>query len=266
MAFGHFGSCPTTRPAERVQQVQSGWRAVLGAWAVGWALRMAPATGPAPGAGTWMAAATDFATTRAPAGPGERRGDHEEVADDVVANVEAAKNGSAFAFALLYDAYVDQVYAYIHRRVGHTQTAEDLTSDVFMRALKRIDSFTWQGKDFGAWLITIARNRTHDHFKSARTRLESTVEEVRDDRHAPPAADAPERQAELGAVREALADGLDQLKAEQAEVLRLRFLDGYDVAETARIMGKNDQSIRALQYRALKALAKHVDAEELVRS
>lgn len=233
--------------------MQSGWRAVLGAWAVGWALRMAPATGPAPGAGTWMAAATDFATTRAPVGPGERRGDHEEVADDVVANVEAAKNGSAFAFALLYDAYVDQVYAYIHRRVGHTQTAEDLTSDVFMRALKRIDSFTWQGKDFGAWLVTIARNLVADHFKSGRYRLEvCTAELIEPDRH----EEGPERTVLDSMTNRTLLLAVKRLGSEQQECVVLRFLHGLSVAETALVMGKKPGAIKALQYRAVRSLAR----------
>jgi RNA polymerase sigma-70 factor (ECF subfamily) len=189
----------------------------------------------------------------------------DEIDPDVIDQVRQAQEGNAHAFSLLYDRYVDKVYAYCYHRVGDAQTAEDLTADVFMRALKRIGSFRWQGKDFGAWLITIARNRCHDHFKSARFRMESAVAEVYDDPDSGPAYDArPERDLELSHLREQVHLGLSQLKSEQAEVLYHRFLQGYDVESTALIMGKKEGAIRALQYRALKALARHVDVEALL--
>lgn len=187
----------------------------------------------------------------------------EEIDPEVVEQVRAAQEGSAYAFALLYDRYVDRVYAYCYHRVGNRQIAEDLTSDVFMRALRRISSFSWQGKDFGAWLLTIARNRCHDHFKSARFRLEMAVDEVYD---APTQADgdSPEHRAVASDVAALVQEALTRLKSEHAEVLYHRFIAGLDVPETAQIMGKKEGAIRALQYRALKALAKHVDVEELV--
>jgi RNA polymerase sigma-70 factor (ECF subfamily) len=191
--------------------------------------------------------------------------DEDEIDPEIVEHVRGAQEGNAYSFSILYDRYVDKVYAYCYHRVGDRQTAEDLTADVFMRALKRIGTFTWQGKDFGAWLITIARNRCHDHFKSSRFRLESSVAEVYDSTTPPPTYDArPERGLELADLRAQVHAGLAQLKSEQAEVLYHRFLQGCDVETTARIMGKNEGAIRALQYRALKALSKHVDVEALV--
>ena len=82
---------------------------------------------------------------------------------DLVARSQA---GEPEAFGLLYDRYVDLVYRYIYYRVGSPTLAEDLVSETFLRALRRIDSFTWQGRDFAAWLVTIARNLIADHFKS----------------------------------------------------------------------------------------------------
>ena len=174
---------------------------------------------------------------------------------DVVEQVRLAQEGSAHAFALLYDRYVDQIFGYVYHRVGHRQTAEDLVGDVFLRALRRISTFKWQGVDFGAWLMTIARNRVHDHFKSARFRLEATVEEVFDT----PVQDHPDdpEQALLTAdLTSQVHDAIRQLKGEQAEVLYLRFIQHLNVAETAAVMSKTDGAIKALQYRALKSLAK----------
>jgi RNA polymerase sigma-70 factor (ECF subfamily) len=174
---------------------------------------------------------------------------------DVVEQVRLAQEGSATAFAQLYDRYVDQMYGYVYHRVGHRQTAEDLVSDVFLRALRRIGSFKWQGVDFGAWLMTIARNRVHDHFKSARFRLESTVEEVFD---TPVSGgyDDPEQALLSADLTQQVHDAIRQLKGEQAEVLYLRFIQHLNVSETAAAMGKTDGAIKALQYRALRSLAK----------
>ena len=174
---------------------------------------------------------------------------------EVVEQVRLAQEGSAHAFALLYDRYVDQIFAYVYHRVGHRQTAEDLVGDVFLRALRRISTFKWQGVDFGAWLMTIARNRVHDHFKSARFRLESSVDEVFDSpvEHG---TDNPEQALLSADLTEQVHNAIRQLKGEQAEVLYLRFIQHLNVAETASVMGKTDGAIKALQYRALKSLAK----------
>lgn len=181
---------------------------------------------------------------------------------EVVELVRLAQEGSAQAFAALYDRYIDQVFGFVYHRVGHRQTAEDLVGDVFLRALKRIGTFRWQGVDFGAWLITIARNRCHDHFKSARFRLDASVAEVFDT----PVRDTqtdPETVAETRDLITMVHGALRELKDEQAEVLYLRFISHLNVAETAAVMGKTDGAVKALQYRALKSLSKIIP-EELV--
>ncbi|MFD8421038.1 ECF subfamily RNA polymerase sigma factor, BldN family [Streptomyces sp. NPDC059466] len=167
--------------------------------------------------------------------------------------VERAQAGEADAFGRLYDQYSDTVYRYIYYRVGGKATAEDLTSETFLRALRRIGTFTWQGRDFGAWLVTIARNLVADHFKSSRFRLEVTTGEMLD-------ANEVERSPE-DSVLEPLADTLlldavRHLSAQQQECVTLRFLQGLSVAETARVMGKNEGAIKALQHRALEGLAR----------
>lgn len=240
--------------------------ALAGAFTVSMSLRVAAATSGGRGLPTHLIAASyrgseGAVTAHAPA-PEEVE---EEIDPEIVTQVRLAQDGNAHAFSVLYDRYVDRVYGYCYHRVGNRQTAEDLTADVFMRALKRIDSFTWQGKDFGAWLITIARNRCHDHFKSARFRMENPVADVFDSAEGGPAYDArPEHNLEVEDLRTQLRAGLERLKSEHAEVLFHRFLQGFDVESTAAIMGKKPGAIRALQYRALKALAKHVDLEALL--
>lgn len=180
---------------------------------------------------------------------------------DVVALVDRAREGDPDAFASLYDRYVERVYRFVLYRVhGDTALAEDLTSEVFLRALRKIKGFTWQGRDVGAWFLTIGRNLVLDHFKSGRARLEVLGVE--------PTPGANDRV--LDAEDEALArvsqqdlyQAISRLGSEQQEVIYWRFLQGYSVAETAAAMGKTDGAIKALQYRAVKALYKLVVVEE----
>jgi RNA polymerase sigma-70 factor (ECF subfamily) len=183
--------------------------------------------------------------------------------DATVAELVArAQAGEADAFGLLYDRYLELVYRYIYYRVGSVALAEDLASETFLRALRRIDSFTWQGRDFAAWLVTIARNLITDHYKSSRYRLEITTEDILD--AAPPAtADSPENQVLDALTNKTLLEAVRQLNPEQQECIVLRFLQGLSVNETALVMGKNDGAIKALQYRAVRALARLLPEEKL---
>ncbi|WP_246612718.1 ECF subfamily RNA polymerase sigma factor, BldN family [Paractinoplanes bogorensis] len=185
------------------------------------------------------------------------RPDRSDPAAEVWALVERAQAGEAEAFGLIYDRYVDTVFRFVYFRVGNRQLAEDLTSDTFLRALKRIGSFTWQGRDLGAWLVTIARNLVADHFKSGRYRLEVTTGDVLDaDREARGPEGSPEASVVDHITNVALLTAVKQLNPEQQECIVLRFLQGFSVAETAQTMGKNEGAIKALQYRAVRALAR----------
>jgi len=196
-------------------------------------------------------AATPSVPIPTPSAPSEPTG---ELAS-VMEIVKRAQDGDADAFGELYDRYVDVVYRYIYYRVSNAALAEDLTSETFLRALRRISSYTWQGRDFGAWLVTIARNLIADHFKSGRYRLEvatSDLVEAGADR----SEEGPEAEVLAGITNAALLEAVKSLGAEQQECISLRFLQGLSVAETAAIMGKNEGAIKALQYRAVKSLSR----------
>jgi RNA polymerase sigma-70 factor (ECF subfamily) len=193
--------------------------------------------------------------TAPPQPPFPVRPDPTDAAAEVWALVERAQKGESEAFGLIYDRYFDTVFRFIYFRVGNRPLAEDLTSDTFLRALKRIGSFTWQGRDLGAWLVTIARNLVADHFKSGRYRLEVTTGDVLD---ADQAERGPEGTPELAVIDHItnvdLLTAVKKLNPEQQECIVLRFLHGFSVAETAQTMGKNEGAIKALQYRAVRAL------------
>jgi RNA polymerase sigma-70 factor, ECF subfamily len=176
----------------------------------------------------------------------------------VAALVELAQGGDADAFGLLYERYVDLVYRYVYVRVGSCQVAEDLTSETFIRALRRIDSFSWQGKDIAAWFVTIARNLITDNAKSARFRLEVTTADMID---ADQRVDGPENEV-LRRLRDTrLFEAIKSLKPEQAECVLLRFMQGMTLAETALVIGKSEGAVKQLQLRAVRALHRELKGE-----
>jgi RNA polymerase sigma-70 factor (ECF subfamily) len=171
----------------------------------------------------------------------------------LIALVELARSGDSEAFGMLYDHYNASVYRFIYYRVGSVALAEDLTSETFFRALRSMSSFKWQGKDFGAWLMTIARNLTADHYKAGRTRLEFATEDM--GAH-DSATDGPENAVLASLTNEALLQALGELPTEQQECLIMRFLQGLSIAETAKVLGRSDGAVKQLQLRGVRNLAK----------
>ena len=171
----------------------------------------------------------------------------------LIALVELAREGDTEAFGLLYDHYQPSVYRFLYYRTRSQALAEDLTSETFFRALRAMAGFRWQGKDFGAWLMTIARNLATDHFKAGRTRLELTTEDMglHDD-----ATEGPEDAVLASLTSEALLRALTQLPDEQRDCLVMRFLQGMSIAETAGVLGRSDGAVKQLQLRGVRNLAK----------
>jgi RNA polymerase sigma-70 factor (ECF subfamily) len=171
----------------------------------------------------------------------------------LIALVELARKGDNEAFGQLYDHYHSSVYRFLYYRVGSVPLAEDLTAETFFRALRSMSSFRWQGKDFGAWLMTIARNLTTDHFKAGRTRLEQTTEDMTT---LDSATEGPEGAVLSLLTNEALLEALSQLPAEQRDCLVMRFLQGLSIAETAEVLGRSAGAVKQLQLRGVRNLAK----------
>jgi RNA polymerase sigma-70 factor (ECF subfamily) len=179
---------------------------------------------------------------------------------DMWSLVQAAQAGDGEAFGQLYDRYVDSVFRFIFYRVNDRALAEDFTSETFLRGLRRISTISYQGRDIGAWFMTIARNIVFDHSKSARFRLELTTAEVQDSDATEP---SPEATVLTRLTNERLLRAVNELGDEQRECIVLRFLNGLSVAETAEVMGKNDGAIKALQHRAVKRLSSLLEREML---
>ena len=183
------------------------------------------------------------------------RDDLDPEATRLRALVDLAKEGDAEAFGQLYDHYVAGVFRFVYYRVGSQQLAEDLTSETFVRGLRAIQRFTWQGKDFGAWLTTIARNLIADHYKSSRSRLEIVSETIPEGKtHAA----SPEQEVLSLISNEMLFEAVSALPPEQRDCILMRFIQGLSIAQTAAALGRSEGAVKQLQLRAVRSLAKSV--------
>ena len=172
--------------------------------------------------------------------------------------IRAAQSGDSEAFARLYDAYVDRVYRYIYFRVSDEGTAEDLTSQVFLKAWENIDRYQAGSSPYIAWLYTTARNLVIDYH---RTKKESVA--LDDAIPLASGAQTPAEETEARFELQAMRDALQFLTDDQQQVLILRFIAGLPNANIARVMNKREGAIRALQMRALQTLSKYMEEKEI---
>ena len=178
---------------------------------------------------------------------------------DETALIQRAKEGDPAAFAELYDQYQPAIYRYIFYRVDDVATAEDLTADVFVRLVERIDRFKSQGRPLLAWLYTIARNMVIDHHRRAGRSLPLSLE-------GPPVADLeavdPEETIEHRLTQRVLATAVSCLTEDQRQVVLLKFVEGLDNETVAQTMGKSVGAVKGLQHRALVALRRILEPNE----
>lgn len=176
--------------------------------------------------------------------------------EPVTATVDRARGGDREAFGVLYVRYRPQIYTYLWRRTHDRQLSEDLTSDVFVRALARIGAFTWRGSDFGAWLATIARNLLLDHYKSSRHRREVPTGDMYDRDVA--VGDIGEQVSDYLAKADVLAElrkALAGLTADQWECLWLRYWHDLSFGEIGERMDRSMHAAKMLKERALQNLS-----------
>jgi len=170
--------------------------------------------------------------------------------------VTEAQEGDTWAFGMIFDHYHEPIYRFIASRVHRPSDAEDLTQHVFVKALEALPRYQSRGIPFGGWLFRLARNAVIDHVRTRHdhAELDSIIEWTHGD--AGPDEIAVVRQ-ELDAVGAALAGLTD----EQREAIELRFFAGLSARETAEAMGKQEGTVRGLQFRAIAALRRQLGIE-----
>jgi len=171
--------------------------------------------------------------------------------------IQAAQAGDKRAFTLLYRAYVDKIYRYILYRVTTPETAEDLTSEVFLRMVEGLPTYEDRAIPLLVWLYRIAHARVVDYYRrTKRGRDDEDIDSVE-------IGTDPDLDAPLTAAYESahLQQALLTLTDGQKQVIVLRFVEGFNLENTAKIMGKTVDAVKAMQYRALQALAQALRAQ-----
>lgn len=163
--------------------------------------------------------------------------------------VREAQAGDPWAFGQLFDAYHGPIHRYVASRIRNLPDAEDLTQAIFVKALEALPRYEARGVPFGGWLFKLARNAVIDHVRVHRDQLTLEAAEDRPVDEAGPEAVAVLRD-ELDAVARALAT----LTEDQREVIELRFFAGLSAREAAYAMGRQEGTIRGLQFRAIATL------------
>jgi RNA polymerase sigma-70 factor (ECF subfamily) len=162
--------------------------------------------------------------------------------------IRSCQNGDLSEFAVLYDAYVEKIHAFIYYRTLHKETAEDLTSDVFLKAFEKIGTFSERKGSFSSWLYRIARNTVIDHYRTSKAEVD--IDGV------PGLSSRTDIERDV-AARESLAkieQYLRILKPEHREILVMRLWDGLSHAEIAEITGLSEGNCKMIFSRVIRRL------------
>ena len=161
--------------------------------------------------------------------------------------IEAAQADPA-RFVDLYERYFHRVYAYAIRRTASRAEAEDITSEVFERALVNLPRFEWRGVPLIAWLFRIAANAMADR----RQQIERNSTD--------PPPDVPDESESTTIERRAMLFQLvDRLPDLQRQVIEMRFVDGKSIREMAAALKRSEGAVKQLQLRALDNLRKSME-------
>jgi RNA polymerase sigma-70 factor, ECF subfamily len=169
-----------------------------------------------------------------------------------------AQRGEIEAFASLYNSHAGRVYGYLYKRLDQPADAEDITTDVFVRAMQALPSLELTGAPFGSWLVRIAHNLAVNHRKKQGRRQEVALL----DGYAPSAADPAELALQQIAFEQVSA-AMEQLTKLQKHVIEFRFLRQLTIAETADRMGRAEGAIKSLQHSAVRALRSRLGSLEM---
>jgi RNA polymerase sigma-70 factor (ECF subfamily) len=170
--------------------------------------------------------------------------------------VAAAQGGDPDAFGALFDRYYVPVHRFVAARVNHPSDAEDLAQLVFVKALEALPRYQARGVPFGGWLFRLAKNVVIDH---VRTRREHATLELVAEQTAEEAG--PDDLAALRQEMDRVAHAMRRLTPEQREAIELRFFAGLSAKEAAAAMGRQEGTVRGLQFRAIAALRRDLGIE-----
>jgi RNA polymerase sigma-70 factor, ECF subfamily len=167
--------------------------------------------------------------------------------------VESAQSDPA-RFADVYEKYFELVYAYVARRTRDRARAEDLTSEIFHKALANLPRFKWTGAPFAAWLLRIASNLIADRGKQEARQARTSIDESESPGISKPIKETQQADLEDSERRSRLYSLVDGLADDQRRVVRMRFAEEKSIREIASDLGRSEGAVKQLQFRALQTL------------
>ena len=172
--------------------------------------------------------------------------------------IRKCQSGDRDEFGQLYDKYIKKIYDFVYYKTQHKDTAEDLVSQIFMKALKRINEFKVDKGTFQAWLYQIARNTVIDHYRTIKK--EKNIDDIFD------LADSTdiERDIEVKIKLEEIEEYLKDLKSEQRDIIIMRVWQGMNYKDISLIMGKSEASCKMTYSRAISKLRNEVPLSILI--
>ena len=179
--------------------------------------------------------------------------------DDIDALVRGVQDGNRGAFSQLYEAFFDRVYRYMLARVSSPTEAEDLTQEVFLKAMRAIGGYQFRGSPFAAWLFRIAHNVLVDRHRQNRGLNNSVALE---DAEPVSSGEDVAQEAIRDVSFEQVQAALTELTDLQREVVLCRFVAELSLAETAKAMNRDVNTVKALQHAALKSLRRLLEQRE----
>jgi len=165
------------------------------------------------------------------------------------------------AFVQLYDLYYPKIFGYVLRRTANLEAAQDITSETFFNALRKLWQFRWRNISFSAWLYKIATNEINQYFRKAEYKKSLSLEELQEQGFEPISSHNPE--SELIEAQEKLEQHQDfleiqvkivRLPAKYQEVITLRFFEQKQLREITEILGKKEGTVKSLLHRAVEKL------------
>jgi RNA polymerase sigma-70 factor, ECF subfamily len=178
---------------------------------------------------------------------------------DVQALVERAQAGDRDAFGEIYERLAPKVYSYLYHQIdGRSHLAEDLTEEVFVKVLEKLDRYSNRGLPFASWVYRIAHNHLVDYFRGLPKQGVVSI-----DCCYGLAEGRAEKSLDEALTHSELVKALKHLTEDQRRVVELRFLQGMNILETARTIGKSEDAVKKLQARGLMALQRALGGSAL---
>lgn len=173
--------------------------------------------------------------------------------------IKRAQAGDEGALTTLYEHYKPEVYRFLYYRTGNRHTAEDLTTEVFIRVLNNLSQYRQRKVPFRAWLFQITRNLMIDHSRKMKVRNHVELNEkiFANNNH-------PEERIERVLTEEFLLQALNRLTDDQCDVIVLRFVSEMPIREVANSLNKSESSVKMLQARGLESLRRIIAQRKIL--